>query len=258
MFKLPFFRKKEILKSEESLMLSGNLPVSDHEIRPRWRHIIPIPNESLIATVNDPGLLNFYHLGEVGAHLVSAFLPKRARILDVGCGCAKLARFLHIIPTIKSYVGFDVIPESIKWSIQAFAHVNDTRFTFVHANIYSDVYNPSGTIKATEYKFPVPDGAVNFVIATSLFTHLFEDECRHYLDEVVRSLCRGGQALISIHDEPTTGIRYSGTRSRIDIERDYFIEIARKSGLTLIDEVKFVQCYFIFKRQAWSSHSYPW
>lgn len=229
-------------------MPSGHLPSSDHEIRPRWRHVIPIPNESLIATVNNPGLLNFYIVGEAYAHLVSAFLPKRARILDVGCGCAKLARFLHIIPTIESYVGFDVIPENIKWSVQAFAHVNDTRFTFVHANIYTDVYNPNGTMSATAYKFPVDDGAVNFVIAASLFTHLLEDECRHYLDEVVRSLCRGGQALISIHDEPAAGARYSGTRGRIDIERNYFVEIANESGLALSDEVKFVQRIFIFKR----------
>jgi SAM-dependent methyltransferase len=136
MLKFPFIRKKKIQKPEECFMPFGHLPSSDHEIRPRWRHVIPIPSESLIATVNNPGLHNFYIVGKAYAHLVSAFLPKRARILDVGCGCAKLARFLHIIPTIKSYVGFDVIPENIKWSVQAFVHVNDTRFTFVHANIY--------------------------------------------------------------------------------------------------------------------------
>ena len=248
MLKLPFIRKKETQKPEVCFEPSGHLPTFDHEIRPRWKHVIPIPNESLIATVNNSGVHNFYIVGEAYAHLVSAFLPKRARILDIGCGCAKLARFLHIIPTIKSYVGFDVIRENVAWSVQAFAHVRDTRFTFVRADIYTDVYNPNGTINATSYKFPVANGAVNFVVAASLFTHLLEDECRHYLDEIVRSLCRGGQALISIHDEPAAGTRYSGTRSRIDIERDYFIEMADESGLALSDEVQFVQRIFIFRR----------
>ena len=238
-----------IQKPERGVRRLSHLSSSDHEIRPRWRHVIPIPNEALIATVNNPGLENFYVVGEAYAHLVSAYLPDRARILDVGCGCAKLARFLHIIPTIESYVGFDVIPESIEWSAKAFAHVNDKRFTFVHANIATDIYNPNGTMSATEYKFPVADGAVNFVIAASLFTHLLEDECRHYLDEIVRSLSKGGQALISTHDEPAGGKRYSGTRGRIDIEPGYFIEMANQSGLVVLrDEVKFVQRIFILKR----------
>jgi SAM-dependent methyltransferase len=169
-------------------------------------------------------------------------------MLDVGCGCAKLARFLHLIPTIESYVGFDVIPESIEWNIKAFAHVKDKRFRFVHADICTDFYNPNGTMNATDYRFPVADGAVNFVVAASLFTHLLEHECRHYLDEIVRSLGKGGQALISIHDEPTAGTKYSGTRRRIDIGRDYFIGMARERGLALSDEVKFVQRILIFKR----------
>jgi len=223
-----------------------NLSTSDHEIRPRWKHVLPIPNESLIATVNNHGIHNYYIVGEAYAHLISAFLPERARILDVGCGCAKLARFLHIIPTIESYTGFDVIRESIEWSARAFAHVNETRFRFVHANIYSDVYNPDGTISAAQYIFPLDDGAVNFVIAASIFTHLLEDECCHYLDEIARSLSPGGQALISIHDEPAGGTRYSGTRGRVDIERDYFIEMAHGVGLVLSEQVQFIQRIFIF------------
>ena len=63
-------------------------------------------------------------------------------------------------------------------------------------------------------------------ICASLFTHLLEDDCRHYLAEISRVSKPRGLALISIHNEPPHGERFAGDESRIDIEEAYFVELA--------------------------------
>jgi len=69
--------------------------------------------------------------------------------------------------------------------------------------------------------------------ATSLFTHLLESDAQHYLRETARVLKQGGLAFISLHIEPAAGTRYSGTEARIDVDADYFVELAGKAGLRL-------------------------
>lgn len=227
-----------------------SLPIGDHPIRPRWTHVLPVPNDLLIATVNGPGLENYYAIGEAYASIVSVHLPKvGAKVLDVGCGCGKLARFLRLNPTVESYVGFDVIRESVEWCRNAFGHVEDGRFEFVHADILSDVYNPNGKLKASEYVFPVGDGEMNVVVAASLFTHLLEDECLRYLSEIGRSLETGGRAVISVHHEPEEGKMCSGTRARVDVDVGWFAEEAGKAGLELVDAVDFRQRVLVFERK---------
>ncbi len=189
-----------------------------------------------MGTVSMGTIEYFYLIGEAWAHLMTRFLPDNPVVCDLGCGCGKMARFLYLNPNIR-YVGIDIFLPSIKWCREAFAHVHDTRFRFVHFDGYSTVWNPNGKILSNNFVLPIEDCSVNFVVAGSLFTHLLEEECKHYLDEIKRILKPGGLALISIHDKPKEGARFSGDHSRIDISYDYFLSLTNERLLSLKEDI---------------------
>jgi SAM-dependent methyltransferase len=58
--------------------------------------------------------------------------------------------------------------------------------------VYNGKYNPFGTISASEFRFPYEDSSFDFAFATSLFTHLLDDDMRHYVAETSRVLKPGG------------------------------------------------------------------
>lgn len=77
------------------------------------------------------------------------------------------------------------------------------------------------------------NATVDVVVCASLFTHLFEPECTHYLEEIARALKPGGRAVVSIHDQPAAGVLFSGDAARIDIDQDYFFQMAKAAGVPL-------------------------
>jgi SAM-dependent methyltransferase len=87
-------------------------------------------------------------------------------------------------------------------------------------------------------RFPAGDSSVDVVFAASLFTHLLEPDSRHYLREVRRVLAPRGRALLSIHTAVPPGVKYQGTETRIDVEKDYFQEMAADAGLLPVDFVE--------------------
>jgi SAM-dependent methyltransferase len=135
------------------------------------------------------------------------------------------------------YVGTDIFLPAIQWCRKAFASLASGRFQFDHFDAYSAVYNPEGKIQARDYRFPYNDGAFNTVVCASLFTHLLEPDCVHYLAEISRILGAGGRAIISIHNTPAEGTRFSGDEARIDIDQDYFVELANQAGLRVLEVV---------------------
>lgn len=116
--------------------------------------------------------------------MTAHYLPESPRVLDLGCGCGKLARFFCLNPGL-TYVGIDLFAPSIRWCRRAFAPFSD-RFDFIHFDGQSDIYNPTGKIKSSEYVLPLEDSEMDMTICASLFTHLFEADARHYLEEIAR------------------------------------------------------------------------
>lgn len=129
----------------------------------------------------------FFAIGEAWAHVVSHFLPNDPLVVDIGCGCGKFARFLYLNPTLR-YVGIDLFLPGILWGRKAFASLAGDRFRFVHFDGHSAVYNPSGTVKPSEYQLPCDNTTADTVVCASLFTHLLEPDCMHYLREITRLL----------------------------------------------------------------------
>ena len=115
-------------------------------------------------------------------------------VLDVGCGIGRMARPLTgYLSSEGSYDGFDVNREGIGWCRRRYAKFGNFRFQV--ADLYNRRYNPRGAHAAIDYRFPYDDARFDFALATSVFTHLLEDEADHYLAEIERVLKPGGRAL---------------------------------------------------------------
>jgi SAM-dependent methyltransferase len=115
-------------------------------------------------------------------------------VLDVGCGIGRMARPLSgYLGTDGSYEGFDVNREGVGWCRRRYAkHPN---FHFQVADLYNKRYNPLGSQKTIDYRFPYQDERFDFAIMASVLTHLLEDDAEHYLAETARVLKPGGRAL---------------------------------------------------------------
>jgi SAM-dependent methyltransferase len=200
---------------------------------------LPIPNATLRGTSSVRELDHWLAIGEAWADIVAHFLPDNPFVVDLGCGCGKLARFLYLNPRIR-YFGLDVFLPVIAWCQRAFRPLAGQRFQFEHFDGHSSPYNPQGSIDPATYVFPFHEATVDMVVCGSLFTHLVEPVCRHYLREIRRVLKAGGRAIISIHTEPGPATSFSGDESRIDIAPDYFKQLAANAGLRELQTVGIV------------------
>jgi SAM-dependent methyltransferase len=120
------------------------------------------------------------------------------RILELGCGAGRFAVAMagHLSDR-GSYIGIDPAKRSIEICNEWIAS-KIGGFQFVWADLYNARYNPTGQIRATDYRFPCEDESIDFAFSNSLFTHLLPDDTAHYLAELGRVLKPGGRALNTI------------------------------------------------------------
>lgn len=153
----------------------------------------------------------------VGEHFLRTFIDQAGllphhRVLDVGCGAGRIAAPLtgYLKPP-GSYDGFDIVDVGIDWCRRnitpRFPH-----FRFQLADVFSRGYNPGGRSLACDYTFPFPDGAFDFVCATSVFTHMLPDDMENYLAEIARVLAPGGHFLATffLHNAEVEGLMAAG------------------------------------------------
>jgi SAM-dependent methyltransferase len=116
-------------------------------------------------------------------------------VLEIGCGPGALAA--ELAPRLgpgRRYVGFDVHAPSIEWCRSRFA--GDPRLVFELVRARSAYATRTGP-PVSSIRFPMEDGAAGHVVAKSVFTHLFEEDARHYLGEIARVLRRGRGAVVT-------------------------------------------------------------
>ncbi len=125
-------------------------------------------------------------------------LQRTDRVLDVGCGIGRktLPLLTYLDPQLGSYIGIDAFKSHVDWCQQKI-QPRYPNFHFHYVDVWSQRYNPAGTIKAVDYIFPFRDGEFDFVIAASVFTHMFMTDVRHYMSEIQRILALGGRGMIS-------------------------------------------------------------
>jgi SAM-dependent methyltransferase len=228
-----------------------SISIADDESWSGQPFALPIPNIPLREASSTGELGGFLAIGEAWADLVSHFLPENPVVLDLGCGCGKLARFLYLNPTLQ-YIGIDLFLPAIAWCRNAFQPLAGGRFRFEHFNGFSEAYNPDGDIEPVNYRLPCDDRSIDVAVCASLFTHLDESTCRHYLGELQRMLKPGGKAVLSIHTHPSTGNLFSGGEERIDIDPEYFVRLASQAGLQLLQKAGIVygQLAVVFERSS--------
>jgi SAM-dependent methyltransferase len=125
-----------------------------------------------------------------------AGLQPGERVLDAGCGVGRMAVPLTGYLQGGSYEGFDIVGSGIEWCQREITS-RFPNFRFQHADVHNPEYNPGGTQRATEYRFPYPSKSFDFVFLTSVFTHMLPAEAGNYLGEVHRVLRTGGRCLIT-------------------------------------------------------------
>ncbi len=114
------------------------------------------------------------------------------RVLDIGCGIGRIAIPLTTFLSLEgSYEGFDIVKSGITWCNR---HIksNFSNFNFTHINLKNSLYNSKSKEIAKDLKFPYPDDEFDFVIATSLFTHMLVEDMDNYLSEIHRVLKKDG------------------------------------------------------------------
>jgi ubiquinone/menaquinone biosynthesis C-methylase UbiE len=157
-----------------------------------------IPSDAMIAE-NSGGIDRQAYI-DTGAKVVEqaiiqhAGLQPHQKFLDVGCGCAKIARpLVAYLSSEGEYHGIDVVKECIDWCESAYRDYPN--FKFHYADLFSTRYNQTGSSPASRYKFPLPSNHFDVAFLGSVFTHLLPAEVTNYLAELARVLKPGGRVL---------------------------------------------------------------
>jgi len=117
------------------------------------------------------------------------------RILDVGCGCGRIAIPLTRFLTSEGrYEGFDIYREGIEWCTNNLTAYHPN-FQFRFVDIHNRRYNPFGTLSARTFQFPYQSETFDLVLLSSVLTHLPRMEMLHYVAETSRVLRKGGRCL---------------------------------------------------------------
>jgi len=176
-------------------------------------------------------------------------------ILDVGSGIGRktvpLTRYLNEFGT---YEGIEIVQAGVDWCQQRITR-KYPNFRFQQIDVFNTYYNPVGTTKASEYRFPFDDAHFDFVTLGSVFTHLLPADVENYLSEIARVLKPGGRCMITFFllnqesfelidsDKSTLNLRHGAGMYRvldtampertIGYDEQCIMELYRKHGLAI-------------------------
>ena len=123
-------------------------------------------------------------------------LQSSANVLDIGCGIGRMAIPLASHLRDGSYIGMDVVAESISWCRKNITH-KYSNFQFDHIDLFNHRYNPNGKVLDINYRFPYTDQSFDFIILTSVFTHMLPAGMTNYMDQIQRMLADDGQVFFT-------------------------------------------------------------
>jgi SAM-dependent methyltransferase len=114
-------------------------------------------------------------------------------VLDLGSGVGRVA--IGLTGWLQGrYEGLDVVRRGVRWCQRAITP-RYPNFHFQVADVYNRHYNPVGRFSASEYRLPFDDRSFDFVVLTSVFTHLLPADRDNYISEIARVLRPEGRCL---------------------------------------------------------------
>jgi SAM-dependent methyltransferase len=205
-----------------------------HPTYPSWKYVVPLPPAELLQRVGAPDIERFFVVGDAWAQMLTKFIASDASVLEIGCGCGRIARFLLNLPDLR-YAGVDSGEAQIAWCAAHITPLSAGRFQFHHVDGMADGGHPDGR-SAAAYCLPVADASVNLAVAASVGAHAQAGDVPRLLRETCRVLTYGGHALLGMHSEPHAG-RCLGHASRLDLAPNAFVSMAERCGLALKERI---------------------
>jgi SAM-dependent methyltransferase len=139
---------------------------------------------------------NHVHFLQMGSYLWLNFLSHQycgfnSDVVELGCGCGRVAYPLKADWFKGTYVGVDIDKEMIEYCRKNFS---EKQFRFVLSPHKSSTYSSGEQEKrgAREVLTIADPDSKDFVYSISLYSHLLEDEVHEYLRETFRILRTGG------------------------------------------------------------------
>lgn len=166
-------------------------------------------------------------------------------VLEPGCGCGRNARYIapFLDPELGAFAGFDLSAPCIDWANESIAKWFPNA-QFIHADIKNMLYNPSGDLLASEYRFPYEDQRFDVVFLPSVFTHMGPEGFEGYVAEIHRVMKPGGR-LLSWHflkDEDFAS-------AKEDIEAEFGHNIVQFNDYLWIDDTGNPEAFTLYDKQ---------
>jgi SAM-dependent methyltransferase len=148
-------------------------------------------------------------------------LQGSSTVLDIGCGCGRVAAPLANFLTEGIYHGVDIVLPLIEWCQQNIT-ARYPNFYFHHADLANTAYSAKGQKQASQYVFPFDDGTFDLIFAFSLFTHLVPESAQQYAREISRLLKpKSGRALVTFFlTNEAVRVRQETLTLRFPFQRD--------------------------------------
>jgi SAM-dependent methyltransferase len=142
-------------------------------------------------------LTNHVHFIEMGNGIWLDFLSNKyctstSNIVELGCGCGRIAWPLRGDWFRGTYVGVDIDAEMIDYCRGHFPH---ERFHFVLSPHMSKTYSSREVPSSSAARSPLAiaeAASKDFIFSISLYSHLLEDEFKEYLSQSENILKSGG------------------------------------------------------------------
>lgn len=132
------------------------------------------------------------------SHFVQlGYLDESDCVLDVGCGCGRMAVALSLfLKDTSRYEGFDIVVDQVQWA-QKNISTRYSHFNFQRVDVFNKYYNPTGILDPVGFSFPYEANTFDFAFLTSVFTHMQAPELQHYLRELYRVLKPGKTCFVT-------------------------------------------------------------
>jgi SAM-dependent methyltransferase len=145
----------------------------------------------------------YWEVGSTAAGFVASIVGAAAnpgRLLEWGCGPARIIRHLPALLPGWTIHGADVNAETVRWCA---------------ANIEGVTFVENGPAPP----LPFADGSLDAVYAVSVFTHLSRDMHRRWAAELRRVLRAGGLLVCTLHGQTTRDLLDDDERAAFDAGR---------------------------------------